>query len=143
VISLIHCGNAHALADILGNGIRGRVRFSQQADGVLVTAQLIGLPRNGFFAFHIHKGQSCSGAGFPNTFGHFNPTGAPHPDHAGDLPPLLSCDGSAYLSCLTNRFSLEDVLGRTVVVHSGTDDFRTQPSGNPGEKLACGIIRKC
>lgn len=140
---MIQCSDAQAVADILGGGIKGTVHFSRQAAGVLVTARLRNLPRDGFFAFHIHEGPSCSGAGFADTRGHFNPTGAAHPDHAGDLPPLLSCDGNAYLSVLTNRFSLEDVLGRTVVIHSGTDDFRTQPSGNPGEKLACGVIRRC
>ena len=139
----MRCDGAQAVAEIYGGGISGTVYFTPQAAGVLVTAQLSGLPRDGFFAFHIHEGPSCSGAGLADTKGHFNPTGAAHPDHAGDLPPLLSCNGSAYLSVLTDRFALEDILGRTVVIHSSTDDFRTQPSGNPGEKLACGIIRRC
>ena len=132
----------HAVADIYGNGIKGTVWFSQQTDGVLVTAQIIGLPRGGFFAFHIHEGSNCGGEGFADTGGHFNPAQVPHPDHAGDLPPLLSCNGRAYLSVLTDRFCAEEVIGRTVVIHSGTDDFMSQPAGNPGEKLACGVIRR-
>lgn len=131
------------MADIFGNGVKGTVSFSRQAEGVLVTAKITGLPRDGFFAFHIHEGTACTGTGFRDSKGHFNPTDKAHPDHAGDLPPLLSVGGKAYLSVLTDRFSLEDILGRTVVIHTGTDDFRTQPAGNPGEKLACGIIRRC
>lgn len=136
------CDDLQAVANIGGNGIRGTVWLSQQPDGVLVTAQVTGLPRDGFFAFHIHEGLSCGGEGFADTKGHFNPAQVPHPDHAGDLPLLLSGQGKAYLSVLTDRFCVEDVIGRTVVIHSGTDDFRSQPAGNSGEKLACGVIRR-
>lgn len=121
----------------------GTVTFYQRPEGVLVTARISGLPKNnpsGFFAFHIHVGNSCAGVGFPATGGHYDPGGTPHPIHAGDLPPLLSNGGTAYLSVLTDRFRVSDVLGRTVVIHSGPDDFRTQPSGNPGTKIACGVI---
>lgn len=128
-----------ALAYIQGrSGIRGTVRFSQRSDGTLVTARIMGLPREGFFAFHIHRGSDCA-----NTGGHFDPTGLPHPSHAGDLPPLLSCHGKAFLSLLTDRFSTAEVIGRTVVIHSGPDDFTSQPSGNPGEQIACGLIAPC
>lgn len=137
-----YCDDLQAVADIRGGGIRGTVWFSQQIDGVLVTAQIAGLPREGFFAFHIHEGPDCGGEGFADTGGHFNPAQVPHPEHAGDLPPLLSCNGRAYLSVLTSRFCVEEVMGRTVVIHSGTDDFKSQPAGNPGEKLACGVIRR-
>ena len=114
------------------------------SQGVLVTAHVSGLPRDnegGFFALHIHEGTSCAGDGFPGSLSHYNPSGSPHPSHAGDLPPLLSNGGEAYLSVLTNRFRLADVVGRTVVIHSGPDDFRSQPAGNPGTKIACGVIR--
>ncbi len=124
--------------------LSGAVQFCQTAHGVLVTARVSGLPREnegGFFALHIHEGGSCTGDGFPNTLSHYNPTDAPHPGHAGDLPPLLSNGGEAYLSVLTDRFQLADVLGRTVVIHSGPDDFSSQPAGNAGSKIACGVIR--
>lgn len=136
------CTYAQAMADITGDEIRGKVWFHQQDNGVLVTAQISGLPRDGFFAFHIHEGVDCGGSGFEDTGGHFNPAGASHPEHAGDLPPLLSCKRRAFLSVLTDRFCVEDVLNRTVVIHSATDDFRSQPAGDSGEKLACGIIRR-
>ena len=118
---------------VLTGGARGTVRFWQTGRGVLIESLVRGLPETetGFFAFHIHE----SAAG-----GHYNPAGVPHPRHAGDLPPLLACGGEARLTVLTCRFRLRDVLGRTVVIHSGPDDFRTQPAGNPGSQIARGII---
>lgn len=123
--------------------IWGEVKFYQTRSGVLVIADVSGLPKgsgDGFFALHIHEGDSCRGKGFADTQGHYNPTGDPHPRHAGDLPPLLSCGGRAYLAVLTDRFRVEEILGRTVVIHSGADDFHTQPAGNAGTKIACGTI---
>lgn len=121
----------------------GEVRFYQKRNHVLVVAQISGLPSehsSGFFAMHIHEGLSCAGKQFEQTGSHFNPTGMSHPSHAGDLPPLLSCHGTAYLAVQTDRFSVPDVLGHTVVIHSGPDDFHSQPAGNSGFKLACGVI---
>lgn len=131
-----------ALARISGDTVRGTVRLLQRRDGVLITAEIAGLPQSGFFGFHIHEGKSCGGTKFSETGGHYNPQNTAHPEHAGDLPPLLSAGGKAYLSVLTNRFSLAQVMGRTVVIHSGPDDFTTQPAGNSGEKIACGVIRR-
>ena len=129
--------------------IRGRVTFHQIGKGVIVTANIHGLPRgekckNGIFAFHIHEGTECSPTGndsFSNTHGHYNPGGCPHPYHAGDLPPLFGNGGFAYMSVLTDRFTVSEIIGRTVIIHSRFDDFTTQPSGNAGEKIACGKIR--
>ncbi len=123
----------------------GEVRFYQENECVLVVADLSGLPptnKSGFFALHIHEGTSCGGGGFPQTGSHYNPQGADHPHHAGDLPPLLACHGRAYLAVRTDRFRVSDVIGRTVVIHSGPDDFHTQPAGNAGTKIACGVICK-
>ena len=123
--------------------LHGSVRFYQLCDGVLVEADICGLPENsvtGIFAMHIHEGSDCRGKGFPQTGSHYDPHGQPHPRHAGDLPPLFACKGNAYLAVLTDRFCLADVLGRTVVIHSGADDFTTQPAGNSGKKIACGVI---
>lgn len=122
----------------------GIVKFYPRRQGTLVVADVFGLPPenpSGFFALHIHAGGSCAGDGFPETGGHYNPDEAPHPKHAGDLPPLLSCGGSAHLAVLTDRFSIPEVLGRTVVIHDGPDDFRSQPAGNAGTKIACGVIQ--
>lgn len=139
----------HARAQIRGNGLAprlaGEALFTQKHSGVLVTVRVIGLPRNnpsGFFGLHIHEGLSCSGEGFADTGAHFDFNFMPHPRHAGDLPSLLDCGGEAYLSVMTDRFRVSDVIGRTVVIHSGADDFHSQPSGNAGEKIACGVIRR-
>ena len=144
----------NSAADISGGenypGIRGRVIFRQQKNGVLVTADIYGLPTgetgcdSGVFGFHIHEGEDCGSNGqepFSNTKGHYNPGDCPHPYHAGDLPPLFENDGYAYMSFLTNRFTASEIIGRTVVIHLKPDDFHSQPSGNSGEKIACGVIK--
>lgn len=126
--------------------LSGCVRFYQESGCVLIVARISGLPqesKTGFFGFHIHGGDSCSGTDFSGTGSHYNPTGQVHPRHAGDLPPLLACRGSAYLSVKTDRFSVHEIVGKTVVIHGSPDDFHTQPAGNAGKKIACGIIRKC
>ena len=144
----------NSAADISGGenypGIRGRVIFRQQKNGVLVTADIYGLPTgetgcdSGVFGFHIHEGEDCGSNGqepFSNTKGHYNPGDCPHPYHAGDLPPLFENDGYAYMSFLTNRFTATEIIGRTVVIHLKPDDFHSQPSGHSGEKIACGVIK--
>ena len=125
--------------------LTGCVQFYQEEGCVLIVARVSGLPKKsetGFFGFHIHQGESCAGTDFSETGSHYNPTEQAHPKHAGDLPPLQACRGNAYLSVRTDRFSVKDILGRTVVVHSDPDDFHTQPAGNAGKKIACGVIRK-
>ncbi len=123
--------------------LSGTVSFYQKDNGVLVVAHVSGLPRDnaaGFFALHIHEGADCGGTDFADTGGHYDPVGAPHPNHAGDLPPLLSCGGEAYLAVLTDRFTVKEVIGRTVVIHAHPDDFHSQPAGHAGTKIACGMI---
>ena len=136
-----------AVARITGGAeapqLSGRVEFYQENGCVLVAARISGLPREsetGFFGFHIHQGRDCSGAGLSGTGSHYNPAEQVHPEHAADLPPLLECRGNAYLSFRTDRFSVNDIIGRTVVIHSNLDDFHTQPAGNAGKKIACGVI---
>lgn len=121
--------------------IRGTVRFFQRRGGVLVEADISGLPISGFFGFHIHEGGSCSGPLFSDTKGHYDPTNMAHPMHSGDLPPLLSAGGRAYMAVLTERFSIGEIVGKTIVVHGRPDDFQSQPAGNAGEKIACGVIQ--
>lgn len=125
--------------------LSGCVQFYQESGYVLIEARISRLPREsetGFFGFHIHKGESCSGMDFSGTGSHYDPGDRVHPKHAGDLPPLLECRGNAYLSVRTDRFSVNDIIERTVVIHSDPDDFRSQPAGNAGKKIACGVIRK-
>ena len=138
-----------AVAEIRGgmeaSQLSGCVRFYQENGCILIEARVSGLPKGsatGFFGFHIHQGESCAGIDFSETGSHYNPTDEAHPKHAGDLPPLLSCHGSAYLSVKTDRFCVNDIVGRTVVIHSDPDDLYSQPVGNAGKKIACGVIRK-
>lgn len=144
----IFCGAPAAAASIRGEDtcpeVHGCVKFIPQCDGTLVIAEIYGLPdsETGFFGFHIHEGGNCGGTGFSDTGSHYNPGNTSHPRHAGDLPPLLSSSGRAYMAVETNRFRLSDIIGRTVVIHSHPDDFRTQPSGDSGSKIACGVIRR-
>ncbi len=138
-----------AVAHIIGGSeapqLSGCIQFYQEKGRVLIVAKISGLPQDsetGFFGFHIHEGESCSGVSFSETRSHYSPTSMAHPKHAGDLPPLLMCQGNAYLAFRTDRFSVKDILGRTVVIHGDPDDFRSQPAGNAGKKIACGVIRK-
>lgn len=133
-----------AMAWVRGEGrLQGVVSFYPIPHGTRMEADIRGLPENdtGFFAFHIHEGGDCGGKDFSDTGGHLNPDGAPHPKHMGDLPPLLSKDGRAWMSVETGRFTPREVVGRTVVIHAEADDFHTQPAGNSGRKIGCGVIR--
>lgn len=131
--------------------LRGTMRLHQMEGGVLVTALVHGLPQGegscpaNIFGFHIHEGKACTGTDqepFANADGHFNPGNCPHPAHAGDMPPLFGNRGSAYLSFFTDRFTVSQVIGHTVIVHLHRDDFTTQPSGDSGPMIACGIIER-
>lgn len=146
---VMNCGSncLSAVAHIRGGAdaacLSGQVRFYQERESVLVVAEISGLPQNsktGFFALHIHEGKKCGGQAFAETGGHYNPKGAAHPCHAGDLPPLMQCCGCAYLAVRTDRFRVQEIIGRTVVIHGDPDDFRSQPAGNAGTKIACGVI---
>lgn len=146
----------HALAQIMGSTayslIRGTVRFYQMRSGVLIATEVSGLPyangvcRNPVYGFHIHSGGRCEGNmndPFADTMSHYNPEDCAHPFHAGDMPPLFGNHGYAFSVFVTDRFSLAEVIGKTVIIHGSPDDFTTQPSGNSGEKLACGVITAC
>ncbi|MBQ8615323.1 MAG: superoxide dismutase family protein [Clostridia bacterium] len=144
-----------AMARISGSAIfpeiQGNVWFYQTSFGVLVVADIEGLPKDDLvcsspiFAFHIHNGDSCTGNSedqFANAGTHYNPNNCPHPYHAGDLPPLFSANGYAFSAVLTNRFKVNEIIGKTIIIHSNVDDFVSQPSGNSGSKIACGEIKR-
>lgn len=126
--------------------VYGVVKFYQTKRGVFIVADITGLKEeSSFFGFHIHEGGSCRANEddpFFYTGMHYNPKSTPHPYHAGDLPPLLSANGSAFSAFLTNRFTVDEILGKTIVIHSSADDFTTQPAGSSGEKIACGEISR-
>ena len=143
-----------AIAQIRGSAeypdIVGNTAFYPGDEGVLVVTAVTGLPEpkskcdGTVHAMHIHSGSDCSGNAsdpFANAGEHYNPENCPHPQHAGDLPPIFANNGSAWNAVLTDRFDIEDILGKTVIIHASYDDFMTQPSGNSGAKIACGVIR--
>jgi len=131
--------------------IKGNVQFKETKDGVILTVEVTGLPKydnnckGRFYGFHIHEGSSCTGNQedeFANVQMHYNPNNCLHPYHLGDLPPLLENNGNAYMSVLIGKFKIKDIIGKTVIIHENVDDFTTQPSGNAGKKMACGVIKK-
>ena len=141
-----------AIAKINGSekypDIYGIVCFKESEKGVIVEAEVFNLPMeepcaSGIFGFHIHEGKACDGDQkdpFKEAMTHYNPKNCPHPYHAGDLPPLFGNRGYAKMSVLTDRFTVEEIMGRVVIIHNKPDDFTSQPAGNAGEKIACGII---
>lgn len=152
-INEILIGEPNAIAIVNGGSnyseINGKVKFYQTQFGVLVSAEISGLPvgegkcGNDVFAFHIHSGESCTGNAedeFADAGTHFNPDGCSHPYHAGDMPPLFTVGKRAFLAFLTDRFNVNGIVGKTVIIHSRPDDFSTQPSGSAGKKIACGEI---
>lgn len=148
---LMHRPNASAL--LRGGeacpGIRGIVRFYQTPLGVVVSAQVSGLPTaegdcaDRIFGFHIHEGGVCEGdPAFSDAGAHYNPENCSHPFHAGDLPPLFGNDGLAAAAFLTDWFTVDALIGRTVIIHDRRDDFTTNPSGDAGSRIACGVIQR-
>lgn len=144
----------HAVAALRGDPaypqLHGTVRFYQTDRGVLVATEVFGLPistarcADPIFAFHIHAGDRCSGNAddpFADALTHYDPDDCPHPYHAGDLPSLFGNSGYAFSVVLTERFRVDEIIGRVIILHASPDDFTTQPSGNAGEKIACGRIR--
>lgn len=144
----------HAFASIKGSpdypNISGNVYFYQTKSGVLVVASVRGLPHGtgacpgAVLGFHIHGGDNCTGDEadyFGGAMTHYNPHNCPHPLHSGDMPPLFVCAGNAFMAFMTDRFTAREITGKTVIIHSSPDDFTTQPSGNSGVKIACGVIR--
>jgi Cu-Zn family superoxide dismutase len=131
----------------------GRALFRERPDGVLLRMEVKGLTP-GLHAVHVHAVGKCEGPGFTSAGGHFNPTGRKHglksPDgaHAGDLPNMLVAkDGSGRFETKTDAFTLKggaaslfDSDGSALVIHAGVDDYTTDPTGNAGDRAACGLI---
>ncbi len=122
--------------------------YENSSKGVWIEIEVTGLPNHksaehsNFYGLHLHEIGNCSPP-FDLTGEHYNPTKEAHPYHAGDFPPLLGNDGYAFLSFYTNRLKAEDIINRSIVIHSKADDFTTQPSGAAGDKIGCGVIKKC
>ncbi len=131
-----------------GHDVRGSVQFRQAGNAVEVVASLSGLAP-GLHGFHVHEKGDCSAADGTSARGHFNPAGKPHGHpghgHAGDLPMLQAdAQGRAQLQAMVPGLRVEPgasgIVGRAVIVHAAPDDFQTQPTGNSGARVACGVI---
>lgn len=148
-----------AFAEIIGSpnapNLTGMVFLIDVPGGTLVSVEVNGLPayqpeKNGTpqigpHGFHIHEFGNCelgndANNPFQGTGGHWNPTNQLHGNHSGDFPVLFSNHGYAAMSFFTDKFKINDVIGKSIIIHQSPDDYRTQPAGNSGKKLACGVI---
>ncbi|MDX1626603.1 MAG: superoxide dismutase family protein [Wenzhouxiangellaceae bacterium] len=129
----------------------GTVQFTATPFGTLLHARLAYLPA-GVHAFHIHETGECTPP-FTSAGGHFNPAGTGHGladddgHHAGDMPNLhVAADGLVHLEVFNASLKLDDKLfdddGAAVVMHEGPDDYRTDPAGAAGPRIACGVIER-
>nr|WP_288852105.1 superoxide dismutase family protein [uncultured Acidovorax sp.] len=134
-----------------GNTATGTVTFVQTADGVQVSGEIRGLKPDAEHGFHVHEKGDCSSGDGMSTGGHFNPTAKPHGSHGagehhtGDLPSLKADKyGVAAFSFVSKSISvggpMTDIVGKGLIVHRDPDDYKTQPTGNAGPRLACAVI---
>ena len=135
-----------------GNSVWGSVSFVESGSVVLVRADVRSLRPGGEFGFHVHEKGDCSSGDGMSAGGHFNPAGKAHAHfknterHAGDLPSLRAdAEGNATYAfettLLTVRPGATSVVGRAIVIHANPDDYASQPAGNAGARIACGLIR--
>lgn len=132
-----------------GSNVSGLVTFTKTGAGIEVVAHVEGLTP-GKHGFHIHEYGDCSALDLSSAGGHFNPGKMPHAGpgsvqrHVGDLGNLEADSmGVAHSELTDNMLTFEgihSIIGRAVVVHQGEDDFTTQPAGNSGARVACGVI---
>ncbi|MDF2548736.1 MAG: superoxide dismutase [Anaerosolibacter sp.] len=145
---------AHLQGGPLAPDLKGIVYFKDVPGGTEVYVHVVGLPPYqpgtkdkapiGPHGFHVHENGDCSVGDPEKPFeaagGHWNPTNQPHGNHAGDFPVLFSNDGAAKITFFTNKFRIKDAIGKAVIIHQSPDDYRSQPAGDAGKRLACGII---
>ncbi len=140
---------AHAVLQST-SGVGGTVSFTEQGGAVTIEAHLTGVVA-GDHGFHVHETGDCSAADYTSAGGHFNPTGAPHgapsdaAHHAGDLGNIaIADDGSGTLSISSTLLTVapgpNSVVGKAVIVHEKADDLKTQPTGDAGGRIGCGVI---
>ncbi len=132
-----------------GNQAEGTVTFIKVEAGVKVSLAIKGLTP-GKHGFHVHEFGDCSAPDATSAGSHFNPGGDPHAGpqdvarHAGDMGNLeADASGAGKLEYVDTRMGFEganSILGRGVIVHANADDLKTQPTGNAGGRLACGVI---
>ena len=127
-----------------GSTVNGTASFMPIEGGLRVEAHIVGLTP-GQHGFHIHEVGDCSAADASSAKGHFNPTGHQHGQHGGDMPNLVAdAKGEARyvfdLRGATLNNVPESIRGRSLVVHADPDDYKSQPAGNAGARVACGVI---
>ena len=129
-----------------GSGVSGTVQFEASSGGVSVVAEFSGL-EEGNHGFHIHQYGDCTAGDGTSAGGHFNPAGNEHsgPEatnrHMGDMGNInASTDGEASLSYTDGTITIDQIIGRGIIVHAGEDDLTSQPSGAAGSRIACGVI---
>jgi superoxide dismutase, Cu-Zn family len=136
-----------------GNNVTGTATFTQKGDRVVVTANVSGLKPNQEHGFHVHEKGDCSSGDGMSASGHFNPKGSPHGHpssqvhHAGDMPNLKAdAYGNANMTAELNMVTVSEgptsVVGRGLIVHAQPDDYKSQPVGNAGARMACAVIQK-
>lgn len=134
-----------------GSQVSGSVSFRVIPGGLHMDAAVTGL-NQGDHGFHIHEVGNCSAADASSAKGHFNPFGKPHGNHdhgehhSGDMPNLSAdASGKAILSVdlpgLAVNPGESNILDRSVIIHADPDDYKTQPAGNSGKRIACGVIK--
>ena len=133
-----------------GSQVAGTIFFNEQPGGVRVVARVSGLKPNQEHGFHVHEKGDCAAPDATSAGGHFNPGGQPHgpqsmPHHGGDMPSLKAdavgnAEATFMLEGVTLAGAGDGVIGRAVVVHAQPDDYKTQPTGNSGGRIACGVI---
>ena len=141
-----------ALQPTKGSKAFGEATFEQVGDKVRVIVFAQGLKPGAEHGFHIHEAGDCSSGDGMSAKGHFNPYGKPHGDpkgaerHAGDLPALKAGkDGRAKIDATLDVLSIGqgpgNIVGRGLIIHADPDDYKTQPTGNAGARIACGVIK--
>lgn len=135
-----------------GNTAAGTLRFAPVDGGIRVTGQVTGLPGGSQHGFHVHENGDCSAPDASSAGGHFNPASTAHgrvgqgEHHGGDSDNIVANDqGVATVDTLLRGVTLgdatgTDILGKGVIVHADPDDYTTQPTGNAGARLACGVV---
>ena len=133
-----------------GHEVRGLVIFHDMHDHMMVHAYFTGLAPNSEHGFHLHEVGNCASTDGSSAGGHFNPDKTAHgpqdgPHHAGDLPSLKAddhgvIDQTFMLQGLTIKDGPHAVDGHSVILHANADDYQTQPTGNSGARIACGVI---
>lgn len=135
-----------------GSKTTGQVTFVWQGHDVLITGNFAGLKPNAEQGFHVHEKGDCSAPDATSAGGHFNPETKEHGmpnsgmNHAGDLPNIKSdAKGNAVYSAKLHGFAVNTgpngIIGRSVVIHRDPDDYKSQPAGNSGPRVACGLIK--